>query len=288
MTSTSQPSDQHENLYFIDHESGAEMARLLEQDRVLTKAMGGLWSERSNDFSGIHRVLDLGCGPGGWVQEIAFANPEVEAVGVDISEQMIAYAQMQARLQNLTNASFRVMDIQRPLDFPDASFDLVNARLIAFLPPGAWPSLLSECVRISRPGGILRLTETEGAFGTSAAMEKLMSLFHQAMYRTGQSFSPGGRVLGITPVLAHLLRESGWQHVQIRAHGVDFSVGTEAYESIYHNLEVFLKLMQPFLVQVGVTTQEEADRTYKQMLVEMRSPDFCGLMYLLSVWGQRP
>jgi SAM-dependent methyltransferase len=114
--STQEPTE-NENLYFIDHESGAEMARLLDHDRYITKGMGGLLSERSNDFSGLHRVLDLGCGPGGWVQEVAFANPEVEAMGVDISQQMISYAQMQARVQGLTNAEFRVMDILNPLTF---------------------------------------------------------------------------------------------------------------------------------------------------------------------------
>jgi hypothetical protein len=48
------------NVYFNDPESGAEMARLLEQDRLITQGMGGLFPERSNDFSGIQRVLD-GC-----------------------------------------------------------------------------------------------------------------------------------------------------------------------------------------------------------------------------------
>jgi hypothetical protein len=51
---------------------------------------------------------------------------------------------------------------------------------------------------------------------------------------------------------------------------------------------VAFKLIQPFLVQTGVTTQEQVDQLYEQMLLEMRSPDFCGLAYLLTVWGKRP
>lgn len=37
-----------ENVYFSDPESGGEMARLLSQDRLITKGMGGLFSERSD------------------------------------------------------------------------------------------------------------------------------------------------------------------------------------------------------------------------------------------------
>src|SRR5579859_2341727 len=126
--------------YFNDPESGAEMARLLEQDRLITAGMGGLSSERS-DLAGIGRLLDVACGPGGWVLQAARSYPDVEVVGVDISRTMIEYASAQARQQGLDNARFRVMDIRQTLELPDASFDLVNARFLNFLPASAWPPL---------------------------------------------------------------------------------------------------------------------------------------------------
>ena len=285
--STQEPNEK-KNLYFIDHESGAEMARLLDHDRYITKGMGGLLSERSNDFSGLHRVLDLGCGPGGWVQEVAFANPEVEAVGVDISQQMIAYAQMQARVQGLSNAQFRVMDIRQHLDFPNDYFGLVNARQIAFLPPSAWPAFLRECLRITRPGGFLRFTETEGNISNSPAEERMALLFHQALARTGQSFSPTGQFLGISPVLPSLLREDGCQNVQITGHVIEYSAGTEAHPFVLKNEEGFFKLMQPFLVHVGMATQEEVDDLYNQMLFEMKQDSFRGMHLLFTTYGQKP
>src|SRR5258708_3157755 len=52
--------------YVIDAENAAEMARLLLQDQLLTRAMGGPLAEQV-DMSQVHRVLDIGCGPGGWV-----------------------------------------------------------------------------------------------------------------------------------------------------------------------------------------------------------------------------
>ena len=83
-------------------------------------------------------------------------------MGFDISEQMIAYATEQAKELGLDNAHFHVMDIQLPLDFPDASFDLVNARTIAgVLLQATWPKFVQEAARIVRPGGVIRLTETD-------------------------------------------------------------------------------------------------------------------------------
>src|SRR6266436_6885658 len=122
MASASNPN-RRENIYFNDPESGAEMARLMDQDRLITRGMGGLFPERS-DLSGIQRILDVACGPGGWAQEVAFAYPEIEVVGFDISRAMIDYANAFARVQGLHNLSFQVMDILQPLTFPDSSFDL--------------------------------------------------------------------------------------------------------------------------------------------------------------------
>ena len=274
------------NIYPIDHESGAEMARLMEQDHLFTKGMRGLFAERS-DLSQIHRILDVACGPGGWALEVAFAYPEKEVVAFDISETMINYARTQALAQGLQNVSFRVMDALQPLDFPAASFDLVNARLIAFLPPTAWPSLIHEFLRIARPRGIIRLTETELSVSNSPALERLQEFFTCALRAAGRSFSPDGRRIGITPQLGCLLRQAGCINVQNMAHAIDYSAGTEAYTAFYQDWKIVYKLGQPFFISTGVTTQQEVDQVYEQMLLEMMSDDFCAVHYLLTVWGEK-
>jgi ubiquinone/menaquinone biosynthesis C-methylase UbiE len=276
-------------LYFIDHESGAEMARLLDQDTLLTQGMGGFFSERNDDFSGIERVLDIGCGPGGWALGLSAAYPQIEVLGIDISPQMIAYAQMQASTRRLDNVQFRVMDMLEPFDFPDNSFDLVNARLVAFLPTTAWPTYLQQCRRIIRPGGIYRGTETEWDISNSAALDTLDSMFCRAMKAAGQSFAPeGGRHLGIVGMLGHLLRDASFQHIGHKGYLIEISAGTEAHYGFYQDTKVIYKLLQPFLIQTKVTTQEEVDRVYEQMLVEMMLDTFCGVFTLFTVWGEKP
>ena len=275
------------NVYFNDPESGAEMARLLEQDRLITKGMGGLFPERANDFSGISRILDVACGPGGWVQDVAFAHSEIEVVGFDISRAMIEYTHAQARVQGLDNASFLVMDLLKPLEFPDQSFDLVNARFINFLPAAAWPPLMQEFRRISRPGGFIRLTESEWwYFTTSPALENLNALIIRALKLQG-SFSQTGRFTGILPMLASLLRDAGCVNIQYVPHAIDFSAGTEAYTGFRRDASVVFKLFQPFILRMGVTTQEEVNQLYEQMLLEMLQEDFRALMLPLTAWGER-
>ena len=57
----SSSQDHTNNTYVIDAENGAEMVRLIDQDRLITQAMGGIFSER-NDLSNIFDVLDIAAG----------------------------------------------------------------------------------------------------------------------------------------------------------------------------------------------------------------------------------
>lgn len=285
-----------ENTYLNDPESGAEMLRLLDQDRTLTRCMGGLVAEQSGVES-LHDVLDIACGPGGWVQELAFAYPHLEVTGIDISQAMIEYARMQARTQHLENAHFVVMDATKPLDLPGGSFDLVNARTIAgFMRTSVWPALVQECVRILRPGGILRLTETDLWGKTnSPAFEQLHGLVMRAASLNGHSFDPSGQTIGITPMLERLLTRAGLKDIGTRAHAINYSMGAVAHQAMYQNSRVFYKLVQPFLLktrsafpEAGIPGQEELDRLYERALLEMLEDDFVAIFYLLTAWGVKP
>lgn len=280
-------SSHQENGYVIDPENEMEMVRLMLHDHLVTRGMGGLFPEHY-DLSIIHDALDVACGPGGWGLDMARTYPKIQVVGIDISQRMIDYAQVQTWVRGLSNASFRVMNVTEPLDFLDGSFDLVNARfLFGFMLPTAWPNLLRECLRVLRPRGIIRLTEAEWGFTNAPAFEKLCSLFTHALQRAGQSFSPTGQHIGITPMLKHLLRDAGYQNIQHMAYMIDFSAGTEAHDGFYQNLMTGLKLFQPFIVRWGNITQKEVEELYQQTRAEMQLDDFCAIWFLLSVWGQK-
>jgi len=133
--------------YFFDQEQMKEMYRLTIQDRYLSR-MIELVPASSTPFDAI---LDIACGPGSWVREVAKRFPESQVVSIDLSERMVDYAAIQS--EHLNTVQFQVMDATAPLDFPDGSFDLVNARLVfGFLDQQSWPRLLSEGARVLRAG----------------------------------------------------------------------------------------------------------------------------------------
>jgi ubiquinone/menaquinone biosynthesis C-methylase UbiE len=284
---TTEPTNS-ENTYVLDAESEAEMGRLLDQDLLLNRTMEGLFPQQF-DLSNVHRILDVACGPGGWALEVAFEYPDIEVVGIDISRLMIAYANMRAKTQGLDDkAIFKVMDVRKPLDFPDNYFDVVNARYLSgFMHREAWAPLLAECMRITRPGGVIRLTEPEWNFTNTPAFEKYLSLITTALTKRGQSFSPSGQTIGVPPVLKRLLREAGCQNIQRKPYVLDFSAGEEAHQSMYQDLMVGFVLVQPFLQKANVATPEVIQALCEQALQEMRSQEFCALWFILSVWGQK-
>ncbi len=281
-------STRNENTYFIDAESGAELARLMYQERIVTQTMGGLFPS-DFDPSSAKDVLDVGCGPGGWVLDVAHAYPDIHVTGLDISQKTVEYARTQAKVQWLDNASFEVMDVLQPLNFSDNSFDFVNARFISgFMPAAAWPELVRECLRITHPGEFIRLTEPEYHFSNSSASEKLGKIVSRAIELAGKGFSDGGRNVGITPMLGRFLRDAGCQNIQKAAYALDFSAGEKEHESQCQNTTVFFQLLKPFLIKTGVTTDEEFEQLYQQALIDMLSNGFCGIWFYLSAWGQKP
>src|SRR5437879_13822 len=133
------PSE-NQSTYFVNPEEAEETARLLLQDRLVTNEAGGVFP-KGLDPTRVQLVLDLACGPGGWVCDVGRLYPEMDVIGVDISEKMMRYAQAYAHTLRLDNVSFQRMDVLKPLEFPDASFDFVNASLLSsFMPAAVWPS----------------------------------------------------------------------------------------------------------------------------------------------------
>ncbi|MDQ2714219.1 MAG: methyltransferase domain-containing protein [Chloroflexota bacterium] len=282
-------SQQTSDHYFINQELVEEMVRLNRQGRILTEGMGGVLLEQQ-DLSGIRDILDLACGPGEWAMRVAREYPDKHVVGVDLSERMIEYACVQTEADDISNATFHVMDITRPLDFPDSSFDLINARLLqGFMRKEGWPKLLLECQRLLRPGGMLRLTEQETILTNSPVFERWTSWWYQAFQQAGLAFSrPGQQHIGVTIALKPLLSQAGFVTPQHTAHAIDFSTGTPAHASALENLSDALKLAMPFLARLGVATNEQVKEVLAQMQELAGKEDFCGYWYFLTIWARKP
>ncbi|WP_158070530.1 class I SAM-dependent methyltransferase [Streptomyces luteocolor] len=108
------------------------------------------------EFSGIgagESVLDIGCGRGAVLFPVAEAVGESgEVIGIDLAEEMVKYAEADARERGLGHVATRVMDGQQP-DFPAARFDAAIGGFSVFIwTHGA--DQLKPYQTLLRPGGI--------------------------------------------------------------------------------------------------------------------------------------
>jgi SAM-dependent methyltransferase len=104
--------------------------------------------EVAGDVAGL-RLLDLGCGPGLYAEQLAERGAAV--YGIDQSPEMVRLASERVP----PPAQFRVHDLNQPIDWmADESFDIaVMALVIHHL--DARRVVLSEAYRLLRPGGRL-------------------------------------------------------------------------------------------------------------------------------------
>lgn len=274
-------------LYPIDAENAEEMDRLIKQAHLISEYVG-LVPEEVTLTAG-QTALDIGCGPGEWVLEMARNNPDCQIMGVDISKRMTTYALARARVQRLPNVEFTVADVCQLLPFPAASFDVLHARFITgFLLTSTWPVFLKECFRVLRPGGIMCSVELENLGVTnSQALMRYNDLMVRYMRLGQHCFTSEGSHIGIMAVQAYLLQQSGFTQVQQQMHVLNYSLGAPAHPQIVEDYSVLMRLMQPALLREKVISEEELTLLYTQAMADMHTEGFCGVTMFQKVWGRK-
>ena len=283
----SDPRREHPSTYFVQDRSNEEEAiRLQIQDQMTTAGMGGVLPEQP-DPTAFQRVLDVGCGTGGWLIEATKTYPTIKLlVGVDASSTFVEYARAQAAAEQVSDrVEFRVMDALRMLEFPNGFFDLVNHRFASsWLRTWDWPKLLQEYRRVAHPGGVVRITETDWVVGSSSpALMRLAELSLKAFYQAGHFFTPTSD--GLINELAHLLDQHGLHQVQTRAYTLHYRAGTLEGQHFSDMIRLSYRTVRPFL-QKWTRVPDDYEEIYRQMLGEMQQPDFVATTDLLTAWGK--
>ena len=288
MPTSPDPRRKHPGTYIVQNRSNKEeMQRLQLQDHLVNLGMGGPLPEQA-DPARVQSVLDVGCGIGGWLIELATTYPHISRLaGIDVSSKMLDFARSQAATQGVgERTEFFVMDALRMLEFPDASFDLVNQRAgMSWLRTWDWPKLLQEYRRVTRPGGVIRITEASiPTHSSSAALLQLNELALQAFHQAGHFFQPTES--GVIDALARLLHQYGFQDVQTRPYALEYRAGTLEAELFAKDMEQVFRTMQPFL-QKWIHLPDDYEAIYQQMVKEMHEPDFVATWEILTAWGTR-
>lgn len=287
MSTPPDPQREHPSTYVVqDRASEEEMRRLQLQDRMSNLSMGGLLPEQSCPER-FHSVLDVGCGTGGWLIELAKTYPRMSRlVGVDVSGKMLDFAREQAAAEGVSDrVDFLIMDALRMLEFPGGSFDLVNQRFgIGWLRIWDWPKLLQEYLRVARLEGVIRITEGDVLPGdcTSPALMQLSELLSRAFFHAGHFLDP----TGLTARLAPLLSQHGVQNVQVRAYSGEYRAGTAKGQLYIEDMIHLFRTIKPFL-QKWIRLPDDYEAIYQRMICELNRQDFVVTLSPLTAWGNK-
>jgi ubiquinone/menaquinone biosynthesis C-methylase UbiE len=277
------------NTYFAEERfSKEELARLVVQEQMITRNMGGVLPEQADPTS-FQRILDIACGPGGWLIETAQTYPTIsELIGIDVNARHIAAARQQVKDQHLNErAQFLAMDALHGLGFPDDHFDLVNQRsATSFLRTWDWPKLLNEMKRITRVGGIVRLTEPHlMPESNSQAFNRVVDLLIDAFYQSGHLFQPQRD--SISNELPNMLNRYGFLQIQVRDYTVEYRAGTPDGDLALENTKIGMHTGLPFL-RKWTRIPADYEEISQQALADMQQPGFVATWLIRTVWGNVP
>ena len=166
------------------------------------------------------RVVDVGAGNGALTFLLARLRPDIDVTGVDVTPELVAAGNEEARNRNLSAVRFVTGDALQ-LDFPDSSFDaaVCQTLLVHLAKP---ERAVSEMARVLRPGGTFMGAEfhiltidwpVESAApvsGTIAQSARYADLLVRGYRKSGQGdLQVGTRV-------AFIAREAGLHPVDVR------------------------------------------------------------------------
>ena|SRR5215472_3784293 len=188
-------------------------------------------------------VLDIGCGTGDFLRLMAPIVSPAKAVGLDLSETMIAEATRRST-EELGNLSFRVGSALE-LPFQAGTFDRVTATQLLLHVPDPWKAL-AEMKRVLAPSGMLCVTEIDwGTVVVQSSDNELGRRFSDLACRELRN----GLIIRELP---GQLREFGFNHVLVMPE-VEVAQNLDAFYKWF--VEPSLKHFQ----RIGAFSEAEAD-----------------------------
>ena len=243
---------------------------------LLMKLQEYLYKERllvpvEVDLSKVWRMLDVACGSGQWVRDMATWSPDMTVVGLDRQEAVVEQARRLSHIWRLDNTGFLVGDMHHMDAIEDNSFELVHARFLGpVVAPQQWPSLLQECLRVCCSGGTLVWTEAAFPTTNSAACLRWWEWMKQAITQLG--YTPD-----VTPYMERLLGDvNHGDGVQVRRVETVLDITTDSpfHTQVYRHISSVLDAMKPLLLTTGVADQQELDAMCQQMTIDVYSDPF--------------
>jgi SAM-dependent methyltransferase len=229
-------------------------------------------------------ILDVGCGTGRWAREVATVWPQSEVVGLDV---MPPPADEQAAGKtgyDLRPANYRFMagNILEGLPFEPNRFDFVHQRLLFIaLPADRWPFVLSELIRVARPGGWVESVESGYPVGGGPAMDLLFTWGGELTARRGVD-------AGFGPKIPSILQQYGLVNMTARAIALPVgSYGGRVGTMAATDLLSAINGLGGLIVSHGIATQEVFQQTLQAARSDLDSGQFRCQVPFYVAYGQK-
>lgn len=268
-----------------------EKVRHSNKTRLVTRVLHGVLPGLSgHDIEALQNVLEIGCGSGAWAFEVAQAYPHLHIMGLDERPTMIEDAQRTAWRQGYMTLSFASLPaMSGPFDVPTGSVDLLSTQFMSiYLAQKEWLPFLTECYRVLRPGGIVRLTEWEMPWTNAPAHKDYTDLFWHAMYISKRGFPQMNRTGRTFPMLARLLTQTGFSIQVERDVHMNYSFGAPNGDEWRNDLALLAKGAIPFLVETGIETKDVIADLWRRQQEELASPMFQASLPLKTFLARKP
>lgn len=202
----------------------------LESGREAAQTLAGFLAEAGYPLERRRSILDFGCGCGRILRRFTRAGPRLS--GCDLNPKLVAWCRA-----NLPGEAFETNEVEPPLPFADASFDLVYAfSVFTHLPEALQRPWLVELGRVLEPGGILLLS-THG----EATAWRLTAPERQRFDR-GELVVRAGRAAGTNRCVVYHPRER--LEDDARACGYE-PIAFAPARLVGHDLALFRRLQDP-------------------------------------------
>lgn len=226
------------------------------------------------------RVVDVGCGPLGIVNLLAErVGPTGKVVGYERDPRMLEWLRGAIAERKLTNVE-PVQGDASALDLPANSFDFVHTRLLLInvLDPAR---VLSEMVRLLRPGGVLAVQDFDAISWTC---EPSHPAWERLLWAVSTIWPEGGD-LYIGRRLPGLLQAAGLIEV-----GVEVQVRVWRPGDLYQTLLLhFVELFRDKILARGLLTASELADLVERLRAHLDDPGTIVLHGLwCQAWGRKP
>ncbi|KAI7863439.1 S-adenosyl-L-methionine-dependent methyltransferase [Spinellus fusiger] len=226
--------DQHQSLHFA------------------VKALFGdtLTSVTQHKFYPGARIVDIGCGNGYWLMDLASQYPDCFFVGIVSSPEDMPNTLL------LPNIQFEIVNLVDGLELDDNSVDLVHMRGLSLSCTLIdWSDVLREVYRVLKPSGIVQLEEILFAPTETALIESFIETVRNIMLAAGMDYD-------IAQNQPKLIQTLGFKLMQSTKNRINFAsapgnLGSEFISVILHGFEYSRSFLAP---RMGLSEEDYLHR----------------------------